>query len=103
MWCKNHTDTSQKNLKYKRGGKSKELPYIFEVPDQVFHFEMQIKGKKFNQLHWLNYAVVSIYKSTGKTQQTEFNVKDIYSYPPLYFSRVKSYGDTESIDPMKQI
>ena len=65
--------------------------------------EMQIKGKKFNQLHWLNYAVVSRYKSTGKTQQTEFNVKDIYSYPPLYFSRVKSYGDTESIDPMKQI
>lgn len=100
---KNHTDTSQKNLKYKRGGKSKDLPYIFEVPDQVFHFEMQIKGKKFNQLHWLNYAVVSRYKSTGKTQQTEFNVKDIYSYPPLYFSRVKSYGDTESIDPMKQI
>ena len=39
---KNHTDTSQKNLKYKRGGTSKDLPYIFEVPDQVFHFVSNI-------------------------------------------------------------
>ena len=61
-----------------KSGKGKGTEYVFEVPDQVFHFEMQIKGKKFNQLHWINYAAVSRYKSTGKTQQTEFNIKDVY-------------------------
>jgi hypothetical protein len=76
---------------------------VFEIPDQVFHFELQIKGKKFKQLHWLSYAVVSRYKSTGRTQQTEFNVKDVNDYPPLHFSRVKSYGYTESINPLKKL
>lgn len=94
----NHSTNLTNNvLKYQRSAKSKAaIQYVFEVPDQVFHFEMQIKGKNFNQLHWLNYAVASRYKSTGKSQQTEFDVKDIYSYPPLHFSRVKSYRQTES-------
>ena len=112
---KHNSNTNNNNdpvLKYKRSNKSgKNVPYVFELPDQVFHFvstfgtilkhylmirhtknqflsilliyfsilfqEMQIKGKKFNQLHWLNYAVVSRYKSTRKSQQSEFNVKDI--------------------------
>ena len=63
--------------------------------------EMQIKGKKFNQLHWLNYAVVSRYKSSGKSQQSEFNVKDPYVYPPLHFSRVRSYSHPEAFEPLR--
>ena len=63
--------------------------------------ELEIKGRKFKQLNWLSYAVGSRYKSTGKTQETEINVKDVNNYPPLHFSRVKSYRYTESANPLK--
>ena len=92
-----------KSQRKTKTGKGKGAEYVFEVPDQVFHFEMQIKGKKFNQLHWINYAAVSRYKSTGKTQQTEFNIKDVYTYPPLHFSKVKSYKCKESDNPLNQL
>lgn len=88
--------------KYKRSSKAgRSLPYVFEVPDQVFHFELEIKGKKFKRLHWISYAVVSRYKSSGRKQEAHINVKDLDNYPPLYFSHVRSYGYSVAITPLK--
>jgi len=77
---------------YKRKKKKNERPYVFEVPEMVLHFELQIEGKKFKQMHWVNYATTSKYKSTGREQTTEFDVRNENNFPSLHFSVVRSYN-----------
>ena len=77
--------------------------FDFELPHQEFHFELQIKGERYDQLHWLKYTIVSKYKRTGKIEKTEFDVADANSYPPLDFSKICSNYSACSMEPLKEI
>lgn len=54
--------------------------------------ELELKGKRFNQLHWLRYQVINIYKN-GTRQYSDIDVSSSANFPPLYFSRVQSYAN----------
>jgi len=73
--------------------------YVFEVPDQDFHFEMEIKGQRNQHLQWLCYNVISKYKN-GREQVSEIRVSDPNNYPNMHFSRVKSYT-SETFQPLQ--
>merc|ERR1712226_1742195 len=53
-----------------RQRKAIKKAYVYEVPDQDFHFEMEIKGQQNQHLQWLCYNVISKYKS-GREQVSE--------------------------------
>jgi len=78
--------------------KSKKDPYVFEVPDQNYHMELEIKGKRHQQLHWLCYSVLSKYKD-GREQLTDLDVTNLNNYPTMIFSQVKSYT-SETFQPL---
>ena len=59
---------------------------------------MEIKGKRNTKLQWLNYNIVNIYKSGVRTP-SEVDVTHSGNFPPLLFSRVKSYA-TDSEAPL---
>lgn len=62
--------------------------------DQTYtmEFEMTDNGRRRHcQLIWVSYSVCTIYKATGEETVAEFELKD-RSYPPLIFSRVRSYS-----------
>lgn len=89
----------EQQFKRRRNRNAKQ--YVFEVPDVVLHFELQIQGKKFKQLHWINYAITTKYKSSGKEQTTQFDVKNENNFPALHFSVVKSYRSLVSSAPLE--
>nr|XP_040222392.2 F-box only protein 9 [Anopheles coluzzii]XP_040222393.2 F-box only protein 9 [Anopheles coluzzii] len=71
-----------------------------EYGQQTFLMELQIvsTGKRpFSQLHWKQYTMVQQRNNQEKTTQFELTTT---KYPPLYFSRVKSYHQ-ESEGPLK--
>ena len=70
----------------------------FEAPEQDFHMDLEIKGKKNLQLHWFCYTVISKYKN-GHEQLSDFDVTNTNNYPTMYFSRVKSYN-SETTQPL---
>jgi len=85
---------------YKRGRNNNKKQYVFEVPEQVLHFELEIRGKRHKQLHWLSYAMTNRWRSTGREQVSEFDVNNVNNYPPLHFSLVKSYRSLVANAPL---
>lgn len=60
---------------------------------QTYSVEFQLTdsvGRCHNRLDWLSYSICSVYKATGEETVTDFELKNS-SYPPLHFSRVRSY------------
>lgn len=60
--------------------------------NQTFYLEFNIVSsnkRKFNQLKWKNYSIIEI-KKKNEEVTTDFDLKSSL-YPPLIFSRVKSY------------
>ncbi|XP_035917257.1 F-box only protein 9 [Anopheles stephensi] len=71
-----------------------------EYGQQTFLMELQIVStakRPFSQLHWKQYTMVQQRNNQEKTTQFELTST---KYPPLYFSRVKSYHQ-ESDGPLK--
>uniref|UniRef100_A0A182T5T4 Uncharacterized protein n=1 Tax=Anopheles maculatus TaxID=74869 RepID=A0A182T5T4_9DIPT len=71
-----------------------------EYGQQTFLMELQIVStakRSFSQLHWKQYTMVQQRNNQEKTTQFELTST---KYPPLYFSRVKSYH-LESEGPLK--
>uniref|UniRef100_A0A182J8T1 Uncharacterized protein n=1 Tax=Anopheles atroparvus TaxID=41427 RepID=A0A182J8T1_ANOAO len=67
---------------------------------QTFYMELQIVStakRPFSQLHWKQYTMVQLRNNQEKTTQFDLSTS---KYPPLYFSRVKSYHQ-ESEGPLK--
>ncbi|KFB51588.1 AGAP006784-PA-like protein [Anopheles sinensis] len=67
---------------------------------QTFYIELQIVStakRPFSQLHWKQYTMVQLRNNQEKTTQFDLSTT---KYPPLYFSRVKSYHQ-ESEGPLK--
>jgi len=85
------------NRRYSLKKKSRN-PYVFEVPEQNFHMELEIKGKKHQKLHWLGYSILNKYKD-GREQLSDLDVTNITNYPTMIFSPVKSYT-TETFQPL---
>jgi len=97
------------SLKKKKPLKS---PYEFEVPDQNYHMgdtrtallsmkilcELEIKGKKYQKLHWLGYSILSKYKD-GREQLSDLDVTNLNNYPTMVFAPVNSYT-TETFQPL---
>lgn len=62
-----------------------------EHGQQTFYLELKIAGtskRPFTQLHWNQYSMVQQHKNQEKTTVFELAPS---KYPPLYFSRVRSY------------
>uniref|UniRef100_A0A182R9C0 F-box domain-containing protein n=1 Tax=Anopheles funestus TaxID=62324 RepID=A0A182R9C0_ANOFN len=71
-----------------------------EYGQQTFLMELQIVStakRPFSQLHWKQYTMVQQRNNQEKTTQFDLTTT---KYPPLYFSRVKSYHQ-ESEGPLK--
>ncbi|XP_053673123.1 F-box only protein 9 [Anopheles nili] len=71
-----------------------------EYGQQTFYIELQIVStakRPFSQLHWKQYTMVQLRNQQEKTTHFDMNTT---KYPPLYFSRVKSYHQ-ESEGPLK--
>ncbi|XP_053662094.1 F-box only protein 9 [Anopheles marshallii] len=71
-----------------------------EYGQQTFLMELQIVStakRPFSQLHWKQYTMVQQRNNQEKTTQFDLTTT---KYPPLYFSRVKSYH-LESEGPLK--
>lgn len=61
--------------------------------DQIYtmEFEMIDNGRRIHRrLNWVSYSVRTVYKASGHETVTDFELKDS-TYPPLIFSRVRSY------------
>lgn len=61
---------------------------------QTYHIDMEVTnvGKRNGfKLVWKQYSISTFYKSTGEENITDFEITN-KSYPPLVFSRVKSYS-----------
>ena len=52
---------------------------------------MELRGRRNNQLHWVRYQAVQTMMSTGAEVKADVDVTNGQTFPPLYFSRVKSY------------
>jgi len=94
-------ETAQEKTYKRHKSKGKVKPYVFEVPDQVLHFELMIQGKRFKTLQWANYAITSKYKSSGREQTSQFDIKNENNFPALHFSTVRSYASTFSNAPLE--
>jgi len=97
---KNSSNNVSSNRRMSLRQRKAQQKYVFEVPDQDFHFELEIKGKKNQQLQWLCYNVISKYKKSGREQIADIDVSNPYNYPIMYFSRVKSYI-SETVYPLR--
>merc|ERR1712032_1171072 len=64
--------------------------YVFEVPEQDFHLEFQIRGSNWAALQWKKYIIVSKY-ANGREQVDTFDTANVRNYPRLKFSRVGCY------------
>lgn len=86
------------NVQSQRPGRKKEIEA--EYGQQTFYLELNIVStakRAFSQLHWKQYSMVQQRKDQEKTTVFELAPN---KYPPLYFSRVKSYHQ-ESEGPLK--
>lgn len=86
------------NVQSQRPGRKKEIEV--EYGQQTFYLELNIVStakRAFSQLHWKQYSMVQLRDDQEKTTVFELAPN---KYPPLYFSRVKSYHQ-ESEGPLK--
>ena len=81
--------TSNRRYSFNKRKKQHQNSY-YEVPEQDFHLELEIGGKKNRQLTWLCYRIISKYKN-GAEQVSDLDITNLNNYPVLLFSRVKSY------------
>ena len=106
----------------RRGRRRSEVERPVTIPEQEFHFvslkiqsvmpqkidiicfffqEFEVKGKKFQKLIWSRYSILTKYSTPGVTPiKTPLEVYNSEAFPPLVFSRVKSYM-TESGEPLE--
>jgi len=73
-----------------RRGRARREEYVFEVPEQDFHLEFQIRGSNWHTLQWTKYIIVSKY-ANGREQVDTFDTANVRNYPRLKFSRVGCY------------
>jgi len=69
--------------------------------EQTFHVEFSVTNigrRACVRLAWKHYSVHTVYKSTGQESIADFSLNN-QNYPPLVFSRVKSYT-SESDTPL---
>ncbi|XP_064597045.1 F-box only protein 9-like [Liolophura sinensis] len=62
-------------------------------PERTFHLELEVCNagrRKYAQMVWTHYSVHQLRRLTGEESVAEFDLNN-KTYPPLYFSRVKSY------------
>lgn len=86
------------NVQIYRPGRKKDIEV--EYGQQTFYLELNIEStakRAFSQLHWKQYSMVQLGGDQEKTTVFELAPN---KYPPLYFSRVKSYHQ-ESEGPLK--
>lgn len=80
--------------------RNRRRDHMFETLEKTFHLEFQIQNhrkKKHVQLDWIGYSVIT--KNKNGTEST-FSFDLINNkFPPLWFSRVKSYT-AESTRPL---
>ncbi|KAK3553833.1 hypothetical protein QTP70_012201 [Hemibagrus guttatus] len=60
--------------------------------ERSFHVGLQLSSgglQRFNKLVWIHHSCHIMYRSTGETVITAFDLDKMYT--PLYFARVKSY------------
>lgn len=83
--------------------KDQSIPYYKKNPRQrnqndmemTFHVELELCNvgrKSFVKLEWIEYSVTTRYLMTG--QENSSSLLDGKGYPPLIFSRVRSYTST---------
>lgn len=86
------------NVQGQRPGRKKEIEVGYG--QQTFYLELNIVSttkRAFSQLHWKQYSMVQLRDDQEKSTVFELAPN---KYPPLYFSRVKSYHQ-ESEGPLK--
>merc|ERR1712071_296669 len=87
----------QKKPLARRRGRGRREEYNFEVPNQDFHIEFQLRGEKWHTLQWTKYVMLSNY-SSGREQVDTFDTNNTRNYPRLDFNRVGCYHfETTSI------
>ncbi|KAG0728165.1 F-box only protein 9 [Chionoecetes opilio] len=67
-----------------------------DVAETIFQIEYEIrptKGRLHWQLVWRTYTIISVYYD-DKENVSQIDVNDLNKFPPLVFSRVKSYSST---------
>ena len=80
------------------------LPGIYQrepanfVAKFLYFQELEIKGKKYQKLHWLGYSILSKYKD-GREQLSDLDVTNLNNYPTMVFAPVNSYT-TETFQPL---
>lgn len=65
---------------------------------QTYSVEFELTGSGrlcHNRLNWVSYAIRTVYKATGDETVADFELKSS-AYPPLVFSRVRSYTSTSA-------
>ncbi|XP_032876580.1 F-box only protein 9 isoform X3 [Amblyraja radiata] len=75
----------QKYRYYRRAPASVEIDHNFHVGLQLTSSGRQ----RFNKLVWLHHSCLVIYKSSGETAVSTFDIDKMYT--PLFFARVKSF------------
>ncbi|KAL8578836.1 hypothetical protein ACOMHN_022129 [Nucella lapillus] len=66
--------------------------------DQIYTMEFEMidnSRRSHHRLDWVSYSVRTVYKVSGHETVTDFELKDS-TYPPLIFSRVRSYTTNAS-------
>lgn len=75
--------------KYSRKMQNNKEAFVDQ--DQIFRVELELSGKLNTQLHWFNYEIQIINKIANTKSFTKFDLNKV-DFPPLYYSRVKSYS-----------
>ncbi|GAB1606584.1 F-box only protein 9-like [Argonauta hians] len=73
-----------------------------EEPEMTFNVEFGLQPagrRKFAKLIWRHYSLHTYHRSSNQETVTEFDLNE-QNYPPLYFSRVKSYS-TGAVKPLQ--
>lgn len=81
-------DNSKSYYKYKRDQRQQN------DPEQTFHVELQmlnVGDRKHVKLVWKSFFVSTVYRSTAEENTSHFELNN-KNYPPLIYSRVKSYS-----------
>ncbi|XP_076457204.1 F-box only protein 9-like [Babylonia areolata] len=67
--------------------------------DQTYSMEFEMidnSRRCHRRLNWVSYTVRTVYRVSGQETVTDFELKDS-TYPPLIFSRVRSYTSVASM------
>ncbi|CAI9720569.1 F-box only protein 9 [Octopus vulgaris] len=86
---------------YSRRNK-RNRPNENDDPEHTFNVEFGLQSagrRKFAKLIWRHYSLHTFYKSSNRETVTDFDLNE-QNYPPLYFSRVKSYS-TYAVKPLQ--